>query len=224
MSRQDQNVAEGGQAIQALRDVNIQQGLSVEQMLAIMEGVERQVQRGIGQAEQLVQTRLEEFKTSVLTEFARSESGAKTEAFADPDFQHALHEAQKGFVRSGEQGLKEELVKLLAQRSTEPGRTRTALILNEAIQTIGSLTAQEISVLVVTFVFHHLQINNASDVSGVTKDYRKLLSPFAADYPREDFSFEYLSSMRCTTVNQISTNEIWGILVDRYENVFTKGF
>lgn len=224
MSRQDQSVSEGGQAIQALRDVNINQGLSAEQMITIMEGVERQVQRGIGQAEQLVQARLDEFKQSVLGEFAKAESVGNTEAFADPDFQHALHEAQKGFVRSGELGLREELVKLLAQRSTEPGRTRTALILNEAIQTIGSLTPQEISALSINFVFCHLQIVSAPGMGHVCAEYRRWLSEFWKDYPEQDFSYEYVNSMRCMTVSQISQSDIWNILVQRYESVFTTGF
>lgn len=224
MSRQDQSVSEGGQAIQALGNVNINQGLSAEQMITIMEGVERQVQRGIGQAEQLVQARLDEFKQSVLEEFAKPDSTGDAEAFADPDFQHALHEAQKGFVRSGELGLKDELVKLLAQRSTEPGRTRTALILNEAIQTIGSLTSQEISALSISFVFCHLQIVSAPGLAQLFAEYRRWLAEFSQDYPENNFSYEYLHSMRCMTVNSISHSDIWNILTHRYENVFTTGF
>lgn len=224
MSKQEQTVAEGGQAVQALRDVNYHQGLSVDQMLQIMEGIERQIQRGIGQAEQIVNSRLDEFRDSVLEEFSKNSAQSNVEAFADPDFQHALHEAQKGFVRSGERGLKEELVKLLSQRSNQTERTRTALILNEAIQTISSLTSQEISALVITFIFQDLQFNSPGGMGLLTQNYKGWITEFANDYPDNDFSFEYLTSMRCTIINQISHHNIWNILTERYENIFTRGF
>lgn len=224
MTRQDQSVGEGGQAIQTQGNVTITHGLTPEQMLVIMEGVERQVQRGIDRAADVVDARLAEFKAGVIEEFAKPESNGKTEAFNDPDFQYALHEAQKGFARSGEQGLKDELVKLLAQRSNEPGRTRTALILNEAIQTIASLTPQEVSALALMFLIIHVKIISPADKSQIFERYRAWITPFIDDFPTDNHSFEYLGSMRCLVVNQISHTDVWEVMLNKYRNVFSSGF
>lgn len=224
MTRQDQRVGEGGQAIQANGDVNINQGLSPDQMLTIMDGVATQVQRGVERAATLVEERLAEFKQAVVEEFSKPETMGRTDAFQDPDFQFALHEAQKGFARSGTAELKEELVKLLSQRAAEPDRNRTALILNEAIQTIGNLTKQEIAAISIMFIFGNLQINNAAGISTVTSMYSNLLNPFFNDLPDENFSYEYLVSMKCAVTNQFSHSNIWSILQERYENVFSRGF
>ncbi len=223
MTRQDQRVGEGGQAIQANRDVNINQGITPDQMLTIMDGVATQVQRGVDRAAALVDERLAEFRQAVVEEFSKPETIGRTDAFQDPDFQFALHEAQKGFARSGAADLKEELVKLLSQRAAEPDRNRAALILNEAIQAIGNLTKQEISALAVVFIFLNIQIRNGEKAS-IARYYTELLGPFFEYFPEDDFAYDYLGSMKCTTTTQISHSNIWTILRERYENVFSRGF
>lgn len=223
MTRQDQRVGDGAQAIQANRDVNINQGITADQMVTIMDGVATQVQRGIDRAAALVDERLAEFREAVAVEFSKPETMNRTDAFQDPDFQFALHEAQKGFARSGAAELKDELVKLLSQRATEPDRNRTALILNEAIQAIGNLTKQEISALSVVFIFQHIQINS-DDKYHVSKMYNELLTPFCVDFPDNNFAYDYLGSMKCTTTNQISHADIWRILHERYDNPLSRSF
>lgn len=223
MTRQDQRVGEGGHAIQANRDVNINQGITPDQMLTIMDGVATQVQRGVDRAAALVDERLAEFRQAVVEEFSKPETIGRTDAFQDPDFQFALHEAQKGFARSGAAELKEELVKLLSQRAAEPDRNRATLILNEAIQAIGNLTKQEIAALAVIFVFLNLHVSNGVP-SGIAQVYRQLLGPFVDEFPDSDFAYDYLGSMKCTTTTQISHSNIWKILRERYENVFSRGF
>lgn len=223
MTRQDQRVGEGGLAIQAHRDVNINQGITPDQMLTIMDGVATQVQRGVDRAAALVEERLTEFRQAVVEEFSKPETLGRTDAFQDPDFQFALHEAQKGFARSGAADLKEELVKLLSQRAAEPDRNRAALILNEAIQAIGNLTRQEIAALATLFIILNIQILNG-EKNSIARTYREMLGPFIEDFPEDDFSYDYLGSMKCTITNQISHSDVWTILRQRYENVFSRGF
>lgn len=224
MTRQDQRVAEGGQAIQAQGDVNINQGITPEQMITIMDGVAQQMQRGVDQAAVIVENRLKQFEKSILSEFSRPNTEAKPEAFQDPDFQYALHEAQKGFARSGENELLDELVKLLSQRSVESGRTRKALILNEAIQTVGNLTQQELSVASVLFIFQYVQVQSAPGMGNLVARYKQWMAAFAGSFPSDDFSIDYLSSMKCLNINPISSTTIWKILSERYGNIFTRGF
>jgi hypothetical protein len=224
VTRQDQRVGEGGQAIQANRDVNINQGLTPDQMLTIMDGVATQVQRGVERAAALVEERLAEFKQAVVEEFSKPETMGRTDAFQDPDFQFALHEAQKGFARSGTAELKEELVKLLSQRAAESDRNRVALILNEAIQTIGNLTKQEVSILSILFTVGNIQVNNAAGIAWVTRIYAELFTPFFNDFPEDEFAYDYLVSMKCTITSQISHTNIWSVMRERYDNVFSRGF
>ena len=193
-------------------------------MLIIMEGVSSQIQKGEDRAAALVERRLREFEQSTLGEFAKPGGAADPEAFREPDFQFALRQAQSAYVRSGDDGLKDELIKLLAMRSGEKIRSRKALILNEAIQVVGNLTTEEISALVALFLFNNVHINEARDLGHVASVLNDCLSPFIDDFPTEDFSFDYLESMRCVTINQISHSDVWNILVQRYGNVFTKGF
>lgn len=67
--------------------------------------------------------------------------------FADPDIATALLQAQKCHARSGENGAKEVLIELIAQRSQNNKRTSKNILLNEAIKKMETLGQEHLEFL-----------------------------------------------------------------------------
>lgn len=67
--------------------------------------------------------------------------------FSDPDIAAALLEAQKSYARSGDDGAKNILVELLAQRTQSRARESKNILLNEAIRKIELLGPDEIELI-----------------------------------------------------------------------------
>lgn len=202
MSRQDQDVA-GGEGYQAGLDLIVNKALSTEQMADIMIALAGQLGTYLNKAEETAQARYRELREDLIAEFANPGTKADTSSFADPDYQFVLRDAHESYARSGKVELREELVKLLVERSTQPPGTRTALILNDAIRTTGSLTFEEISVLAVIFIIKHIDVQQTS-VDNVAIRYDQLLSPFVDNLTQEVYSFEYLESLGCATIERVA--------------------
>lgn len=222
MSRQDQRVATGGQAIQAEGDVNIQSGITAGQIVEIIDSLGALVQKGEDRALILIEQRLHDFKQSLMNEFAKPENGGDAEAFREPDFQFVINQAQIGHARRGDDELKDELVKLLIQRSALDTGTRKAMILNEAIITAASLTKDEYACLAAVFLVKDVLIGGvrAADTILAIKDY---ISGFVDDVPEESHSIEYLESMRCLSLSLLNAHKFWGGLHSQYGHRLSKG-
>lgn len=222
MSKQDQQVEGGGSAIQAGRDVVIQ-NMSASQMSEIMIALAGQLQKFVAQAEDTFVRRCDALRESILSEFSKSESIAKPEAFGDPDFQFAIKAAQQGFGRSGDEELQGRLVSLLAQRSAEPIGSRRSKALNEAIQLASNLSNQEYALLVAIFMIKYARVNH-DNYEGILSHLDKVLEPFVADFPHDQHAGEYLEAMRATSQNQLLSHGFWDQLSTTYDGLFTGGF
>lgn len=223
MTRQDQDVGAGGEAYQAGGNLTVVKGMSPGQMLELLDAVGGMITRYVAEADEKWQQRFNKINEDIVAKFSDPSEGADPEALADPDFQFVIREAQNAYGRSGEEGLRLELVKLLAARSKEKQRTRRAMLLNDAIAVVGKLTPQEISALVMLFLFRHVGIKQPT-YSAISEAFAHLSRPFIKDFPPDDFSYEYLESSRCVTVNQISHVNLWDGFVGQFGFMYTEGF
>ncbi len=197
--------------------------MSPAEMLEIFDAVGGMITRYVAQADEKWQARFDQFNADLVTKFGDVEAGANPEALADPDFQFVIREAQNAYGRRGDEELREELVKLLSDRSKETGGSRKALILNDAISIVGKLTPTEISALVILFMFRQVGMRQ-STYQNVTNAFSELITPFLADFPQDDFSYEYLESVRCVTINQISRVNLWDVFTGQFSHLYTDGF
>ena len=143
---QKQSAGEGSTAIQAARDVTINNGVSIAQMSEIITALSAHVERLSATAKELIEDRLSQFRTEIVTRFA-NDTSTKIEAFSDPDFQASILDAQRAFARSGDSNLQSVLTDLIAQRSKQPARNRITLTLNDAITKAGSIPKADLNAL-----------------------------------------------------------------------------
>lgn len=220
-NKQDQ-IAEGGStAIQAARDVNFH-GVSPGQMLEILDAVSTQVSRLSEVATKSIDERLTYFKESILDRFQNDRS-ARPGAFAEPDFQAALLDAQKAYARSGDDGLHGVLVDLIAERSKQETRNRLTLTLNDAIQKSSSITEEDFAALSLIFAMKHGGgiLNNLDELVNY---FLKFLDPFLDLAPKNLTSYAYLESHGCLTLSMVAMhNSYFELLKIGYPGVVTKG-
>src|SRR4051812_325115 len=110
MTKQDQKVETGGQAIQAARDVIITKNavMRPEQMMEIMAAMAKQLAAFSEEANRTMDERLRSFREEVLKRFA-NQNTSNSEAFKDPDFQFVLQDAQEAYARSGDEAVRDTL-------------------------------------------------------------------------------------------------------------------
>ncbi len=221
MTRQDQSVEEGGEAYQAGRDLTVNHGMNADEMAALMVAMAKQLSAFTDEANAKLNQRFDEFRDEVLKQFS-NENSSRKEAFNDPDFQFTVKSAQEAYARKGDDDLKVELVRLLAERSKQQSGSRIANILNEAIKVAGSLTKQEMSVLAILFVMIHVG-TPAQDANQTRAFHQSILAPFLKDMPIDRNSFEYLESLRCITINAIVSRTSESIMGEKFKAQFKNG-
>ena len=222
MARQDQSV-EGGTAYQAQGNITVTNGMDADQMAAVMLAMGKQLHVYLSEAEAKVEERLAEFRKTVIEEFAKPENNAKPEAFKDPDFQFVLKDAQKVYVRDGEDELRDDLVKLLMHRSKLDSRERTAKILNFAIEVAGSLSKNEYAALAINFLFTSVKLHTR-DREELIRQFSSFIAPFYRDLSHNQTVYEYIEAQRCGAVNHLITRSLTAPLVQEYSSVLSYGF
>ena len=175
------------------------------------------------EAKDIAEQRFEELRNSILEEFSQEDSKLNADAFRDPDYQFVLKSAHQGYARSGDQELKDELVKLLAERSARPTGSRISMILNEAISIASGLTKEEYAALALTFSFKNVFFGSPS-LDNLLERFSQIIAAFDGEIPESNSSFEYLSSMRCAIVNDIFAVELIAAIKHTYAFRLTEGF
>ncbi len=192
-------------------------------MAEVMVALAGQLQTYFKRAEDLAAQRFEELRNSIVEEFSRPGTTAEPEAFQDPDYQYVLRSAHESFARRGDEELKRELVRLLAERSSRAPQSRTALVLNEAIGLAGRLTKQELAALAMLFLFKYVRLGATGPIQ-LLENIRKCIQVFVDDLPTDDNAFEYLEALRCCSINHITSVEFWNVITSVYAPTLSSGF
>jgi hypothetical protein len=195
MTRQDQSVEAGSWAVQAGRDV-VYNGVSVEQMAAIMAGMAKQLLTFQDEALAKANARIDSFQQEILKRFAQPDKG-NSEAFRDPDFQYLLGDAQEAFARSGDEAVRDTLVDIIARRSMETTRNRLAITLNDAATKAANLTLNEFAALSLVYLIRYTVDQSINSFPALCTYVRNRLLPFAKDCSNEQSSFWHLQAQSC---------------------------
>ena len=223
MSRQDQSVNGDGKAYQAKGDITVYEGWSTSEVGDLLVKLASQMMTLTQGARHTADERLEEFKDALLEGLAKPENKANTQAFADPDYQYAVHTAQKAFVRDGSEKLRNELVGLLVQRSKFSAQDRLAKILNQALETVGNLGHSEHAALAIGFIFLNVQVGGLNQSDFFTK-FSSFISPFVDDLTDNSSCYEYLEAQRCISLNGVITRDLTSMLHSEYGSFLGTGF
>lgn len=220
---QTQSAGEGALAVQAGRDVHVQQGLSLDEV--------RQVAVDLFEANfyrlSLVAREEATIRAEFITErFLRKLSEENPEGFVqanEPSFQHALLTVQTEHAKAGDLDLGDLLVDLLVDRSKQKQRDLLQLVLDESLATAPKLTNGQLANLAVVFIIRYTK--NTSVVShGALGGYLdKFVIPFAEALVTSDSSFSHLEFTGCGSTSALVSMSVEDLLLTNYPALFSKG-
>jgi len=224
MTRQDQKVETGGQAIQAARDVIITKNavMSPEQMMEIMAAMGKQLAAFSEEANKKIDDRLDVFRRQVLKRFADN-TNSNSEAFKDPDFQFVLHDAQEAFARSGDQAVGDTLVDIIARRSMETARGRLTMALNEAAKKAPLMTRNEFAQLSLSYILRHTVRHDILSFQSLLAYVSGQVMPFVPDVSEEAASYMHIEAQGCAKI-ELGEIQVGDIFRRQYGGVLGKGF
>ena len=223
MRHQDQSVGAESEGYQAGRDLTINRGLSPDQMAEIMVCLSKQLSSYFVEANNKAEARMLELRNSLINEFTRPDTIGKTNAFTDPDYQFLLRDAQQSYARSGEETLREELTKLLIQRSAQTAGSRTTLILNRAITTVGNLTRQDHAAICAIFFLKYVKIYMVNSEQ-LIRELKNCVGSFVDALPNDDFSYDYMASLGLISINHLMSANFLDMLQHSYGSAFSSEF
>jgi len=217
---QDQAAGDNSINVQAGRDIIV--GVSAAEARQIALDVYRANALELaGVAQEIARQRVEHL-TDRLMEELQAKLPQGIQQAANPDFQHAVFEAQKAYARSGDESLEGVLVSLLSDRAAEPEQNLRQVVLNEAVTTVGKLTAQQIDVLTVIFYLRHTKNNGLGNYQQLREYFDPILL-MAESIPESNSIYTYLAYAGATTV-EISEIQLGEILRKSYPGLLCKGF
>jgi len=215
----------GNQAvgIQAERDIIVKNGIDADELTRILDSHNHCVVALAAEtARQKAQERVEELTPKII-ERITSQPHSSPEALKDPDFHYALFKAQQAYARSGEPNVGELLVDLIGRRAAEGGRTRLALTLNDAIEKVAVLTANEFATLSVVYILRCTINNGVNNYEKFIDWLRGVVLPHIVDLPDHDLSLSYLEAQSCGKIS-MGTIPFRELFVKNYSGVLSKGF
>ena len=221
---QKQNATEGSTAIQVGGNANVNTGLTPGQLVEILSALSSHVDKLTDVAKGQIEARLKAFESGVMERFA-TDKATRSEAFRDPDFLAATLDAQKAFARSGDEGLREVLTDLVAQRSKFSERSRLSLTLNDAIAKVGSIPESDLNMISMIFAFQNVQNNGLATMQQLAAFLSSICLPLLEDISSSESAANYLAAHGCIIpqsdiIVQLSAFEI---LKKRYGHIITKG-
>jgi hypothetical protein len=159
--KQDQRGGEGSTNIQAAVVHVHHGGLSRDEVREIALEVWQGNMTALAQvARDTADTRASLVREDILRGLEAGQGDA--DGFEQPEKQLALLQAQKGYAISGDDELRKTLVNAVLSISKEPERSMKAIVLQEAIEVLPSLTRRQVAGITAAFVVRFVTFGSAS--------------------------------------------------------------
>jgi len=145
-------------------------------------------------------------------------------ALEEPAMQIDLIEAEKSYIKYGNQELKNILSDILTKRVSENQHTLLQIALGESIKTVPLLLPSQMATLALCFLLRHTKnflINNHVALTNyLTKN---ILPIYRNGVSKKESEFQHLSYTRCATIS-ISSVSLINIFLNVYTGLFVNGF
>jgi hypothetical protein len=223
VSDQKQQVGTQSLAVQSGGNTTITQGLSPEDMQKILEALGTQLTTYTAIAREIVDARLANFKEQLIEKFVDAGT-ANSMAFMDPDFQYALTRAQHAYARSGDEGVRDILIDLIAARSKQTDRSRLSMTLNDGVEKAAVLTKNEFAELSLSYLIRYVNLD-AVTLPSFGARLSQFVSPLLPDISTENASYQYIEAQSCGSIgfgfDQVTLIQA---LRSNYFGLFSTGF
>lgn len=221
---QNQDVSEGGTAIQAAGSVTITQiGLSYSEVREVaLDVFKANFYELSGIAKDVAKARAEQVTEDFLSKLQKENPNGLGKA-NDPDFQYALFTVQKEYARTGDKDLGDLLVDLLVDRSKQKQRDILQIVLNESLNTAPKLTDNQLASLAIVFLFRYTQNIGIGNHEMLGQYLDKHVAPFTSKLQKNDAGYQHLAFCGCGSIG-IGQMDLATIFGDTYQGHFLKGF
>lgn len=211
-------------SFQAGNDIIVNNGLSYEDVKSICSDIMRKEFDIVsGEALDKIKCYLDNFIEKLLNEIS-SEDLYK---FKEPSVQFALHNAQKIYIESeGNMTTEDLLISIIKERINNQNKENRKILLNAAIESVGSLTSSHIDYLSFIYMLRFVFNESLRSKESLRKFIiEKVLIFYSEDFLNENF-YElliYSNSLRYFEgFAYFADNE--EVFRDNYQYLFSKGF
>jgi len=168
-------------------------------------------------------SRVEEL-TNDLIEKLRKDTAVNIQKIDDPDIQHAIFTAQKGYARSGEDEMKKTLNNILIERIKLNGQPLLQIVLNEAIEVVPKLTRQQLDILSFVFITSQTKNPNVRNIEDFRTYIKIFYLPFLSSLSAKHSVYQHLEYTGCCGKQRVGSIYFCEMLHNQYRHVFQKGF
>ncbi|EIV8473882.1 LPO_1073/Vpar_1526 family protein [Vibrio vulnificus] len=146
-------------------------------------------------------------------------------AFQDPGMQTAIYDAQKAFIRSGDEDLESVLVDLLQERFSSDKRNLKQIILDQALNVSSMLTSQQMDVLSLVFIFTRTHRHGIGTLEEFYQYLETTVAPLTTELTDSELCYQHLKFSGCCSLFEAnSIKPIEELIVNSYPAFFSKGF
>jgi hypothetical protein len=227
--------------------VTVNHGLSTEQM----DGLERRLDsRVAGEVERYVDKRMEAFAKDVvkysgegnqqalmlgrqlITDFVEQlaeRAPQNIKSLGTVDMQHAILNAQTSAAVAGDDSLTETLVDILVDKSGAEPRSFKGVVLTEALQVAGKLTADQVNLLTALVMLRLTLTHGLTTPEAVLQKLDSRCQPLYRQIPESNSALQYMAytgvgDIERTTNILMGRQSIFDRIPTSYDGVFTNGF
>lgn len=220
--KQQQSSGDESTNYQAGRDITVS-GVTLAEVREIALDVYRANATELrGVAESIAQGRAESITNAYLAKLY-DEAPSRLRELTRPDIQIALSEAQKTFVRSGEENLERVLVDLLLHRTNEAQWTLQSLALDAAIECAAKLSEPQRRVVALIFALRHARPATVTTLSEFYSYLEKYVAPLVNDLPSRSTHYQHIVFVAVGSVSGVET-PLGSLIRSGAEGLFTRGF
>lgn len=218
---QHQSGGMGSTNLQA-NTVNIHTGLTYSDVKEIACDVfEANFEKLASKAKQTAADRAAEIREEIINTLAKD--NANPDSFSQPEKQMALFEAQKTYALSGDETLRDTLVRTVIDLSKEPERSLKAIVLQEALKTLSTLTRPQLTTIGTVFMVRYVRWRTAETLEKLSDIFQVSGGAGLGLYEPKEADFRHIEFSRCGSV-ELSAISFADILRHIYPGLVNAGF
>lgn len=166
-------------------------------------------------AERVASERIEKYADRLILKL--NEKPALLEKFQEPRTQMAVRDAHRFFAKRGAEEIADISIDILVEYIACRGDDFKAVILDDALRLIHSLTVGQLDCLSVVYIVCNMQIDDAEQ-NAFMQHLEFLINPFLSRSTRSDYQLDYLVGLGCADYEKINVN-LGNLLTRKYTNL-----
>ncbi len=218
------SISDNSSGIQADGDVNVNIGLTFEQVeklttLFLQQNFPKLRDDAMQKAMENTKLFLNEFENKLKQEF----SLINPEKFAEPDVQFSINEAVIETAKRGNKSNYDVLADLVIKKVYSKQTDLQSLAISEAIKVVARLTPEQINLLCVEYMISHMSIPNFQGLHNYEKTCELLIDITNDLETLSGWNTQYLVSQNCVETHFISgLQDIIKMLKEKYKDKLSK--